>query len=150
MAPKKEGKSGTVKPSHPPYGVMASRAITELKEHNGSSLQAISKYIQQEYKIEINKTALSQALKKGLESGDLTRVKASYKIKKKNGESEKSTEKKVETKVKKVLKKTSIKKADPVKPKKSIGKKKRGSKKTGTSGTGDTITTAKPKAPKKD
>lgn len=67
----------------PTYSVMVAESIRQLAERTGSSVPAITKQVTALYKIDINKTALSAALKKGVDSGDLVKVKASYKLGKK-------------------------------------------------------------------
>lgn len=47
----KAAKAAKVPSSHPVYGDMIKKAITELKEHKGSSRAAILKYILQHYKV---------------------------------------------------------------------------------------------------
>ena len=69
--------------SKPTYAVMVQESIKALKDRSGSSVQAITKQLIASYKIDINKPALSAALKKGVDSGDLVKVKASYKLGKK-------------------------------------------------------------------
>jgi hypothetical protein len=59
-------------------------AITALKNHKGSSVPAIAKYLRNEFDLEIDttrtKTALKQALKKGVTTGHLLKVGMSYKL----------------------------------------------------------------------
>jgi hypothetical protein len=62
------------------YAIRVSKAITGLKSRTGSSLPAISAFIASNYDGAVNKAALSQALRKGLADGSLTKVKASYKL----------------------------------------------------------------------
>ncbi|KAI1709108.1 linker histone h1 and h5 family domain-containing protein [Ditylenchus destructor] len=65
--------------SHPAYGDMTKKAITELKEHKGSSRAAILKYILQHYKVGDNivkiNAHLRQALKRGVVTGSLKQTK---------------------------------------------------------------------------
>ncbi|XP_068222773.1 histone H1-delta-like [Palaemon carinicauda] len=71
-------KKPAVKPTHPPYGTMIAAAVKSLKERNGSSRQAILKYIVANYKVGDEKKAgsrLKLALKKGVTSGALKQVK---------------------------------------------------------------------------
>uniref|UniRef100_A0A7S1ET73 H15 domain-containing protein n=1 Tax=Timspurckia oligopyrenoides TaxID=708627 RepID=A0A7S1ET73_9RHOD len=70
----------TEKASHPPYTSMVAKAIKEIGDRTGSSMPAITKFIGEHYKVEVNKVALSKAIKKGVEDGSLVRVKASYKL----------------------------------------------------------------------
>ena len=78
-----KSSSAVAKPAKPTYSVMVAESIRQLAERTGSSVQAITKQLAALYKIDINKTALSAALKKGVDSGDLVKVKASYKLGKK-------------------------------------------------------------------
>jgi len=65
--------------SHPTYGDMVRRAITELKDKKGSSRAGILKYILQHFKVGENvvqiNAHLRQALKRGVTSGALKQVK---------------------------------------------------------------------------
>nr|XP_029709456.1 histone H1-like [Aedes albopictus] len=75
-APKGQGKPK--KPStHPPRNDMVVAAIKTLKERNGSSLQAIKKYIAANYKCDVAKLApiLKKALKNGVEKGKFVQTK---------------------------------------------------------------------------
>lgn len=69
---------------YPTYDLMISSAILNLKERDGSSYPAITKYILQHYKVppETLKTHLPYALKKGVATGKFEKIKASYKISK--------------------------------------------------------------------
>jgi hypothetical protein len=79
--------SGTPKPAakkpakpaeHPKYIDMIVAAITSLKERNGSSRQAILKYIKGNYKVgEGADVHVKLALKRGVTSGALTQTKGS-------------------------------------------------------------------------
>jgi histone H1/5 len=112
------------------YSVKVTKAIAELKNRAGSSLPAITAYIQTQYGA-VNKTALSQALKKGVADGSLKKVKASYKLtpKAKPAPKPKAAPKKkaavkakaAATPTKKAS--TTTKKASTAKPKKTISKK---------------------------
>ena len=67
--------------SHPPYVEMIKAAISSLKERTGSSVQAITKYVEANYKLPDNfKKVLSNQLKKLAAEGKLVKVKASYKL----------------------------------------------------------------------
>lgn len=61
---------------------MVHESLKALNDRTGSSVQAISKHVQAQYHIDINKPALVKAIKKGVESGDLVQIKASYKLNK--------------------------------------------------------------------
>lgn len=69
-------------PAKPTYAVMVAESIKALNDRTGSSVQAISKHVQAQYHIDINKPALVKAIKKGVEAGDLVQIKASYKLNK--------------------------------------------------------------------
>lgn len=66
--PKKAAKGTKPKtvPTHPPVAQMVKTAIGSLKERNGSSLQAIKKYIAANYKVDIDR--LSPFIRKHLKS----------------------------------------------------------------------------------
>ena len=60
---------------------MIKAAIASLKERTGSSVQAITKYVEANYKLPDNfKKVLSNQLKKLAAEGKLVKVKASYKL----------------------------------------------------------------------
>lgn len=64
--------------SHPSYQDMIKKAVESLKERNGSSRQAIQKYIQSTFKTcddKLSQAHLKLALKRGVEGGLLKRVK---------------------------------------------------------------------------
>merc|ERR1712168_1425615 len=74
----KAPKKPAAKPTHPAYAVMVAAAVKALKEHSGSSRQAILKYIVANYTVGDEKKAASRlklALKKGVASGALNQVK---------------------------------------------------------------------------
>ena len=68
--------------SHPPYLDMVTEAIEILKERNGSSRQAILKYIAGTHNIDVedksNLNYIKQALKRGMEKGKIVNVKVRY------------------------------------------------------------------------
>ncbi|XWS34190.1 hypothetical protein CRYUN_Cryun21dG0019200 [Craigia yunnanensis] len=69
--------------NHPPYLDMISEAIGALKEKNGSSKRAISKYIESAYKEELppkHSVLLTDHLKRLKNNGLLVMVKKSYKL----------------------------------------------------------------------
>merc|ERR1712026_434008 len=101
-------KKPKAKPTHPPTSAMIAAAIKALKERNGSSLQAIKKYIAANYKCDVVKLApfIRKALKKGVTDKKLVQVKASYKLaKEKNPKAKKPAPKKAKKPAKKVAKK---------------------------------------------
>ncbi|XKL68022.1 hypothetical protein PGB90_003513 [Kerria lacca] len=64
-------------PAHPPTATMVNNAIKNLKEHGGSSLQAIKKYIKNTYKIDAEKLApfVKKYLKSAIDNGTVIRTK---------------------------------------------------------------------------
>ena len=101
---------------HPSYFEMTKAAIQALKERNGSSRQAIEKYIKANYKVGEVSSHLKMALKRGTESGKLLQTKGvgasgSFKLPKE------------EKKDKKPIKKPAAKREPVAKPKKSSAKK---------------------------
>ena len=71
MAPKTEKKA----PSHPPYQALIKEAISALKERNGSSLSAITKYVGEKHSLPGPwKKTLSLQLKRLTEAGKLVKV----------------------------------------------------------------------------
>jgi hypothetical protein len=115
-------KPTTKKPcEHPTYKVMVNAAITNLKNRNGSSRQAIQKYIEANYK-GINHVTmhLRKALTSMVEKGDINRTKGtgvagSFKLVKKEAPKKKKPVKKPAAKKpaakKPAAKKTAAKKA---------------------------------------
>lgn len=82
-------KAAAKKPAeHPKYIDMVSAAIVALKERNGSSRQAIVKYVTANYKVSDNASVhIKLALKRGVTSGALVQTKGagasgSFKVKK--------------------------------------------------------------------
>ncbi|RPA84351.1 histone H1/H5, partial [Ascobolus immersus RN42] len=58
------------------YKEMLTKAITELKERNGSSRQAIKKFIQSNFKVKDNfDVQFNQALRRGVEKGEFVQPK---------------------------------------------------------------------------
>merc|ERR1711990_838841 len=76
---KKEKKPAKAKtaPSHPTYSVMITAAVGALKDHMGSSRQAILKYICANYKVDDKKAATQTrlALKRMTAGGELRMAK---------------------------------------------------------------------------
>lgn len=136
-APKK--KPATKKPAaHPKYQDMIVTAITVLKERNGSSRQAISKYIKANNKVGDNSDVhLKMALKRGVASGLLRQVK---------GTGASGSFKVVATKVEKP-KKQVVKKAPTKKPASSSSSKKPATKKPAAGRKTTKTTTPKKKKP---
>jgi len=161
-APKKKTTKGSAAkkskaPSnHPKYVDMAISAIKSLKERNGSSRQAVHKYILSHFNVGTDIKAvnshLKQALKRGVAGGQLKHVKgqgASGSFKIAEGGAKGKAEKKPKTAKPKASK---PKKANP-KPKKASGAKKaakpkKASPKKAAAPSGDAA--AKPSAPKKE
>ena len=125
-SPVKKKPAAPKKPAeHPPYLEMIKAAIVALKERNGSSRQAIEKYIKANYKVGEVGSHLKTALKRGAASGTLIHTKGvgasgSFKVPK-------------EEKKKKPAKKPAAKKpAKKPAAKKSAAKKPAAKKKTAT------------------
>ena len=130
--PKKTVAKKTKKPAapaaHPTVAVMVDAAIKNLKERKGSSLVAIKKYINANYKADAAKLApfIRRYLKKSVETGRLSQVKGtgasgSFRL---NKDEKKTTEKKAKKpaakKAKKAKKPAAAKKAKT--PKKAAKK----------------------------
>ena len=119
---------------HPKYIDMISAAITALKERNGSSRQAIVKYIKANYKVGENSDVhVKMALKRGVASGALMQPKGtgasgSFKLAK---VAPKPKAKKPAKKP--AAKKTATPKKKPATKKKSTPKKKTPAKKKASS-----------------
>ncbi|CAD5110910.1 unnamed protein product [Dimorphilus gyrociliatus] len=118
--------------SHPKYSVMIGAALSALKERNGSSRQAILKYIMANYSVGDEKTAnnhLKLALRAGVKNNSLKQSKGtgasgSFKLADKvKGEKPKKAKKEPAEKKKKVTKKAESS------PKKTEAKKKPAAKK---------------------
>ena len=132
-------KKTPAKPAeHPKYIDMITAAIAALKERNGSSRQAIGKYIQANYKVGDNANVhIKQALKRGVTAGALAQTKGtgasgSFKIVKKEVPKKKPAPKKPAAKKpaakkpaakKPAAKKTTKKAKTPTKAKKPAAKK---------------------------
>ena len=75
-SPAKKKPTASKKPAdHPPYVDMIKAAISALKERNGSSRQAIEKYIKANYKVGEVGPHLKMALKRGAAGGKLLHTK---------------------------------------------------------------------------
>jgi len=78
---KKARSAGPKKPkapaNHPPVSDMVKAAITGLKERNGSSSQAIRKYIASNFKVDIDRLSsfIRRYLKSGVTAGALVQTK---------------------------------------------------------------------------
>lgn len=140
-APKKAKKSST----HPKYSVMIAAAIKGLKERNGSSRQAIVKYIVAHYKVDEKQanTQVKLSLRRGVQAGTLKQVKGvgasgSFRLaksedvaqpKKKAPKKKTPAKKKPAATPKKAAKKTPKKAKKPAAAKKSPAKKPKPAKK---------------------
>ena len=133
-SPKKAKKAAPKKPAeHPKYIDMIKAAIVSLKERNGSSRQAIAKYIKANYKVGDNSDVhLKMALKRGVASGQLSQPKGtgasgSFKVVKVAAPKPKKAAAKKPAAKKPAAKKTPAKKKAAAKkkstPKKSAAKK---------------------------
>ena len=136
----KAKKAAPKKPAeHPKYIDMITAAIAALKERNGSSRQAIVKYVSANYKVSDSAGVhVKLALKKGVTAGVLSQPKGtgasgSFKVVKKAAPPAKKAAKKPAAK--KPAAKKAAKKATPKKKpaaKKSPAKKKPAAKKKAT------------------
>ena len=151
-------KKPKTKPSHPPTADMVNAAIKELKERNGSSLQAIKKYIAATYKLDVDKLApfIKKYLKSAVANGKLVQPKGkgasgSFKLAVKDSKPKAAkpaaskVAKKPATKVAK--KPASPKKTTAPKAKKAVAEKKK-TPKVAAKPPKAKSTTAKPKATK--
>ncbi|XP_043484331.1 histone H1-like [Leptopilina heterotoma] len=70
-------KKPRAKSTHPPTSGMVNASIRSLKERNGSSLQAIKKYIAASYKVDVEKQApfIKKYLKSAVTNGILVQTK---------------------------------------------------------------------------
>ena len=138
----KRKKPAAKKPAdHPKYMDMIKAAITALKEQNGSSREAIAKYVKENYNVvdsaDVN---VKMALRRGVASSALAQAKGtgtsgSFKVSKKEPPVKKPKAKKPETPIKETLKKAAAKRpkknSTPKKPaaRKSTAAKKKPAKK---------------------
>ena len=148
---KKSGKSVIAKSTKstkspkspsPAYIDLIIQGIEELKGSKYSSRQALNKYVSNKKGASYTKPCLNSALKKGVESGKLVMLKASYKL---SEATKKVAAKKTTTTKKTVAKSTTTKKTAVKKTsvkKKSSPKKKPTTKKVAT--TKKTVTKGKP------
>ena len=129
-APKAKKTSKPKAPAaHPKYSVMIPAAITALKERNGSSRQAILKYISANYTVHAQASQhLLMALKAGVKKGTLKMAKESGKgagcyklVKVEKPKKKPAAAKKAATKKPAAAKKPAAKKV--AKPKKAAAKK---------------------------
>ena len=137
MSEEKKTKKAVKKPKtadHPTYLEMIVAAIGALKERNGSSRQAISKYIKAHYKVGDNAdTCTKQALKRGVAVEKLKQVKGtgasgSFKVAAPAVKPKTKTTKKPATAKKPAAKKAAGKKKASSSPKKKPAAKKPASK----------------------
>ena len=119
MAGKKSKKS-----VNPPFAVMISKALGDLKGFAKMSRFAIAKSVKANYGAD-NAHALRRALRTGVASGQLTAIKGSFRLAPGKREKPKKKVKKKSAGKKKSAKKAPKKSASKKKaPKKSVGKKK--------------------------
>jgi len=82
--PSKKTKKKSPNPAtHPKYDVMIIKALTDLKDRNGSSQQALSKYIISNYDVpeeDMFKRQLKLGLRRALEKNIIEKVRASFKL----------------------------------------------------------------------
>lgn len=144
MSAEKAKKNPPKPVEHPKYIDMITAAIAALKERNGSSRQAIVKYISANYKVGDNPGPhIKQALKRGVNAGKLIQSKGtgasgSFKNAKQAAEPKKP---------KKVAKPKPAKK--PAKPKKSAAKSPKKKATPKKAGAKKPATKKSPKKPKK-
>ena len=112
----KDSKPKTV-PNHPPVAQMVKAAITSLKERNGSSLQAIKKYISSNYKVDIER--LSPFIRKHLKSAVTKGLLVQSKGKGASGSFKLRAKENIKPRAEK---KTSAKKSTPKKPRVEVAK----------------------------
>lgn len=153
-APKKK----TVKKpaEHPKFIEMIIKAITELKERNGSSKQAIEKYIKEHYKVGDNaRVYIKQGILRGVKNGLLKQVKGigasgSFKLGEK-AKAKPKAKKPAAAKKKPAAKKPAAKKSTPKKKAaaKKTSAKKTSAKKPKSAKKSTKKTTAKKPTPKK-
>ncbi|XP_064637709.1 histone H1A, sperm-like [Lineus longissimus] len=127
-AAKPKVKKTKVAATHPPIAAMVNEAIKNLKDRKGSSLAAIKKYINANYKCDAAKLApfIRKYLKKAVVDGTLIQTKGvgaagSFKLKGKDAEDKPKAAKKAAPKAKKPAAEKKPKKAKakaPVKAKK--------------------------------
>jgi len=125
------------KSAGPTYYDLIKAAIIELKDRNGSSRQAINKYVAAKKGAGFMKHVLNRVLASGVESGKLVAVKGSFKL----SAAEKKPAKKAAPKKRPAAKKATATKKRAA-PKKKTATKKRASPKKKTA-------TKKRAAPKK-
>ncbi len=75
-------KKRSAAPAHPPVAEMVTTAITTLKDRKGTSLPAIKKFVADKYAVDVDRLGIyiRKFLKKSVEEGKMTQVKASYKL----------------------------------------------------------------------
>ncbi|KAK9462880.1 winged helix-turn-helix transcription repressor DNA-binding protein [Lipomyces oligophaga] len=140
MPPKKSSSTAITKKAavaeHPAYKDMIKEAILTLKERNGSSRQALKKYIQNNFKVKaaIFETQFNAALKRGVSAGDFVQPKGpsgTVKLQKKEP-APKPKEKKPAAATKKAVTKKAAapKKTATIKKEKSASAKKTTASKT--------------------
>lgn len=126
-----EGAKKVKKPAeHPKYMEMVKAALATLKERNGSSRQAILKYIKANYKVGDNAdNQVKKALKKGVAAGALKHTtgagaSGSFKLLKPETPKEKPKPRKKPTKPKTKKAPSKAKKSETKSPAKGKGAKK--------------------------
>ncbi|KAK9368760.1 linker histone H1 and H5 family-domain-containing protein [Lipomyces kononenkoae] len=152
MPPKKAAASAkkvAAPAEHPAYKDMIKEAILMLKERNGSSRQALKKYIQANFKIKASnfETQFNAALKRGVQSGEFVQPKGpSGTVKLQKKEAKATVEKKPVKKAAAVK----MKKAAPApkKEKKEVAPKKEKKPAAKAMKSGKAAKATKPKATK--
>ncbi|CDO52876.1 hypothetical protein DV451_002842 [Geotrichum candidum] len=141
--------------THPSYKDMIKEAILQLKERNGSSRQALKKYIQSNFEVNASNFdyVFNNTIKKGVASGDFVQPKGpsgTVKLNKKEPAEKKTVKKAAVKKAATDSKKTAAKKETPAK--KAAPKKKAVAKKDDTKEAKEPVekkAPAKKAAPKK-
>jgi len=150
----KKSKKPAAPAAHPTVSVMVDAAIKNLKERKGSSLSAIKKYINANYKADATKLApfIRRYLKKSVEAGKLSQVKGtgasgSFRL---NKAEKKTTEKKAKKpaakKAKKAKKPAAAKKPKTPKKAKKAKTPKKAAKKPAAAAKPKKVKTPKKKA----
>lgn len=152
-APAKKKPAAKAPADHPKYIDMVKAAIVALKERNGSSRQAIEKYIKANYKVGDGVgTHLKLALKRGVEAKVLVQVKGtgasgSFKVNKELKEAKPKKSAKKPAAKKPAAKKPAAKKPAAKKPAAKAAAKKPAAKKATTKPAAKKVTKPAAKKP---
>lgn len=152
-APAKKKPAAKAPADHPKYIDMVKAAIVALKERNGSSRQAIEKYIKANYKVGDGAgTHLKLALKRGVEAKVIVQVKGtgasgSFKVNKELKEAKPKKQAKKPAAKKPAAKKPAAKKPAAKKPAAKAAAKKPAAKKATTKPAAKKVTKPAAKKP---